>query len=147
MIRFLEFLIQKNNCVITGILFISDSLITNIFKMQIATLLAEMDAMVSKGQIVEAIDKFFASDSLTTDFDGTITKAKAETMAKLSGFVGAIQKVNGITLHHSIAGEDFSMSEFTFDFDMKDGSKILWHEIIRRKWKNGKVVNEQYFKN
>ena len=39
-----------------------------------------------------------------------------------------------------------SFAEFTFDFDMKDGSKILWHEIIRSVWENGLIVEEQYFK-
>ena len=115
--------------------------------MNVMHLANEMDAMVCKGQIVEAIEKFFSDDSKTLDFDGTPTNNKAQTVAKLTGFVGSIQAVNGITLHHALAGEDVSTSEFTFDFDMKDGSKILWHEIIRREWKDGKVINEQYFKN
>ncbi len=54
---------------------------------------------------------------------------------------------NEITLHYAVAGDDVSMSEYTFNFDMKDGSNILWHEIIRRVWKDGKVVDEQYFIN
>jgi len=37
------------------------------------------------------------------------------------------------------------MSEFHFNFEMKDGSEVDWHEIIRRNWKEGKVVEEQYF--
>ena len=114
--------------------------------MQITNQLSEMDAMVSKGQIVEAIEKFFHEEVQTQDFDGTITENKAQTVQKLSGFVGSIQNVNGITLHHSVAGDNVSMSEFTFDFDMKDGSHVLWHEIIRRIWKDGKVIGEQYFK-
>jgi len=30
---------------------------------------------------------------------------------------------------------------------MKDGSKILWHEILRRIWKDGKITEESYFLN
>ncbi|MEO1654365.1 MAG: hypothetical protein AAFU64_12540, partial [Bacteroidota bacterium] len=67
-------------------------------------------------------------------------------LAKLEGFVGSIAKVNGITHHYSLTDGNISASEFTFDFDMKDGSKIYWHEIIRRVWNDeGKVVEEQYF--
>jgi len=115
--------------------------------MEVAQLLSRMDAMVSKGQIVDAVDEFFSPDAETLDFDGTKTHTKAEMLEKMSGFVGAIENVNGITLHHSVANDKVSMSEYTFDFDMKDGSSILWHEIIRREWENGKVINEQYFKN
>ena len=102
--------------------------------------------MIKKGQIVEATEKFFASDVKTTDFDGTQTQNKAEMVAKMEGFAGAIAAVNGITLHNTALQGNVSFSEFTFDFDMKDGSKILWHEIIRSVWQHGQIVDEQYFK-
>lgn len=102
--------------------------------------------MVKKGLIVEAVEKFFAPNVKTIDFDGTVTNGKPEMLTKMQGFSGAIAKVNGISLHHASLNEDVSFSEFTFDFDMKDGSKILWHEILRTVWENGLVVEEQYFK-
>ena len=69
-----------------------------------------------------------------------------EMVEKMEGFAGAIAHVNEIKLHHSIVDGNVSASEFTFDFDMKDGSKILWHEIIRRIWNDeGKITNEEYF--
>ena len=65
---------------------------------------------------------------------------------KMEGFVAGIAKVNTIKHHHSIVDNNVSASEFTFDFDMKDGSKIFWHEIIRRVWNNqGRVIQEEYF--
>lgn len=102
--------------------------------------------MVKKGQIVDATEKYFASNAKTTDFDGTVTNGKAEMLNKMQGFAGAIVNVNGIKLHNASLNGNVSFSEFTFDFDMKDGSKILWHEIIRSVWENGKIVEEQYFK-
>ena len=101
--------------------------------------------MVKKGQIVEATEKFFAPNAKTIDFDGTVTNGKSEMLTKMQGFAGAIAKVNGITLHNASLNEDVSFAEFTFDFDMKDGSKVLWHEILRTIWQNGQIVEEQYF--
>ena len=115
--------------------------------MQVVDQLSAMDALVSKGQIVDAVDQFFADNAQTLDFDGTATQNKEEMLEKMRGFAGAIKEVNGITLHHSTVGPEVSMSEYTFDFNMADGSHVLWHEIIRRKWKDGKVIHEQYFKN
>jgi hypothetical protein len=103
--------------------------------------------MVKKGQIVEATEKYFAANAKTLDFDGTATEGKPAMIAKMQGFAGAIAKVNGITLHHTSLTGDVSFAEFTFDFDMADGSKILWHEILRSVWENGLIVEEQYFKN
>jgi hypothetical protein len=115
--------------------------------MQVATLLSELDGMVAKGQILEAIDKFFAPNVKTIEVGGAVTTTSAEKRTNLAGFLGGIQAVNGITLLHSAISDNVSYSEYKMDFDMKDGSKILWHEIIRREWKDGLVVHEQYFQN
>ena len=109
-------------------------------------ILSAKNEMVKKGQIVEATEKFFATNAKTIDFDGTVTNGKSEMLAKMQGFAGAIANVNDITLHHASVNGTVSFAEFTFDFDMKDGSKILWHEILRTVWQDGQIIEEQYFK-
>lgn len=107
--------------------------------------LLTIDEMVSKGQILEVIDQHFDDHIKTYDHDGTITSNKAETRSKLAGFLGNIKSINEISHHRSLSNQDVTMSEFTFDFDMKDGSKVHWHEIIHRTWQNGKIIEERYF--
>ena len=97
--------------------------------------------MIKKGQIVEVSEKYFASNVKTIDFDGTIVNGKEAELEKMRGFVGVIAKVNGITLHYTSLTCNISFAEITVDFDMKDGSKILWHEIIRSVWENGLIVD------
>ena len=101
--------------------------------------------MVTNGQIIDAAEKYFASNIKTIDFDGTASEGKQATMKNLNDFVGSIQKVNQIELLRSPSYENVSFSEYIFSFDMKDGSKIYWHEIIRSLWENGQIVEEQYF--
>ncbi len=105
-----------------------------------------MDAVVSTGAVVDAVKEFFAEDAKTADYGSAATGNKAQMVEKMETFTGCIAKVNGITLHHTIVDGNVSASEFTFDFDMKDESKVYWHEIIRRVWnEDGKVVQEEYF--
>ncbi|NQZ44707.1 MAG: hypothetical protein HRT65_10380 [Flavobacteriaceae bacterium] len=114
--------------------------------MDIKSLALEMDGIVAQGAIVDAVQRFFANDATTSDYNGVATTDKAQMVEKMKGFAEAIAQVNGITLHHTIVDGNVSASEFTFDFDMKDNSKIYWHEIIRRIWnENGEVVQEEYF--
>lgn len=114
--------------------------------MDIKNKVQQMDALVAQGAIVEAVNSFFADDASTSDYNGVTTSNKSKMVEKMEGFVGAIASVNRIEHHHSITEKNISASEFTFDFDMKDGSKILWHEVIRRVWnQEGKVVAEEYF--
>ncbi|WP_109300335.1 hypothetical protein [Aquimarina sp. AU474] len=114
--------------------------------MNIKEQVLSMDAIVSQGAIVDAVKQFFAENAVTSDYGSTSTNNKSEMVAKMETFAGSIAQVNGITHHHSIVDGDVSASEFTFDFNMKDGSKIYWHEIIRRIWNDeGKVIREEYF--
>ncbi len=117
---------------------------------QVETDLSEIIAakveMMKQGQVVEATEQFFAEDAETLDFDGTVTKGRDAMVTKMEGFTSGIQKVNGITHHNTAITDDgISFLEFTFDFDMADGSSVLWHEIIRSSWKDGKIVSEQFF--
>lgn len=106
----------------------------------------QMDTMVTQGAIVDAVKTFFAETANTSDYNNVTTAGRNQMVEKMEGFVGSIAKVNGITHHRTLVDNNVSASEFTFDFDMKDGSKILWHEVIQREWNSdGKVINEEYF--
>lgn len=102
--------------------------------------------MVTQGNIVNAVRDFFAEDATTSDYGKVNTSNKAQMLEKMEGFLNAIANVNGITFHQSVLQEQLSFSEFTFDFAMKDGSNIFWHEIIKRQWNDaGEIIREEYF--
>ncbi len=102
--------------------------------------------MVSQGDIVNAVKTHFADDAATSDYGNVKTGNKAAMVSKMEDFLNAIAKVNGITHHYTLVDGMVSASEFTFDFDMKDGSQVYWHEIIRRLWnEEGNVIQEEYF--
>ena len=109
-------------------------------------LFAEKNQMVLKGQIVEAVEKFFSDDVKTVDFTGKKANNKMESLEGQKMTVEAIKKVNEISLHHVAVGDNVTFAEFIFDFDLKDGSRLYWHEIILSEWKNGKIVYEEYYK-
>jgi len=114
--------------------------------MDIKTLATEMDSIVAQGAIVEAVEKFFADNANTSDYNQVTTTGKTQMVEKMKGFADAIAKVNGITHHRTIVDGNVTASEFTFDFLMKDDSAIYWHEIIRRIWNDeGQVIEEEYF--
>ena len=114
--------------------------------MDIRTLATEMDSMVAQGAIVDAVEKYFAEDVNTSDYNNVTTTGKPQMVEKMEGFLGAIAKINGIELHRTLVDGNVSASEFTFDFLMKDDSKVYWHEIIKRVWNDeGQVIHEEYF--
>ena len=112
----------------------------------LSELLAEKNEMIIKGQILEAIEKFFAADARTIDFTGRKANSKIEAIEGQRKTVELIEKVIEISVHRVGVGDDVTFAEFIFDLDLKDGSKIYWHEIIYSIWKNGKIVYEEYYK-
>ncbi len=115
--------------------------------MNIKSQVKEMDDMVSQGRIIDAVDKFFHTDIITKEVKGDVVKGKAEKRKMLEGFLSNIQSVNGIKVVRSAVEDNISMSEFIINLGMKDGSTVYWDEVIRREWKDGKVVDEKYFQN
>ena len=60
----------------------------------------QMDAIVAKGAIVDAVQQFFANNAVTSDYSGGKTSNKDEMLNKMEGFANSIANVNGITVHH-----------------------------------------------
>jgi hypothetical protein len=101
--------------------------------------------MVTSGLLIEAAEKYFAPAIRTIDFDGIVTTGKDETMQKMKSFFESIEKINEIILYRMASFNDVTFAEFTFNFKIKDGRNIFWHEIVRSLWKNGQITEEQYF--
>lgn len=105
-----------------------------------------MNEMVSNGQLIDAGEKYYAPTIKTIEFDGTVTEGKQAAMKKLNNFVDSIQKVKQIELRRSVSDDNASFTEYILDFEMKDGSNVYLHEIVRSLWEDGLIVEERYFK-
>lgn len=106
----------------------------------------DMNEMVSQGLLVDAAGKYYAPNIKTIEFDGRITEGRQAAMKKLTDFTGSIQKVKTISLLRSAFYDNVSFAEFVLDLEMKDGSNIYLHEIVRSIWENDLVTEERYFK-
>jgi predicted flap endonuclease-1-like 5' DNA nuclease len=113
--------------------------------MSIKTQIEKMDKLVQKGQFMQAVEEFFHNKAVAYSNEYDVTSDKEDKKLRLGFFLNGVQKVNDITLHNVAMGEDVTMSEYTFDFTMNDGSKMVWNEVIRRRWADDKVVSEKYY--
>ncbi len=105
----------------------------------------ELNAMIAKGEVVKAVDKFYADDCAEQEGNQPPrTGGKQGQMAYLTEFFKTVQAVNAIKLHSQTIGDGVTMSEWTFDLTTT-GGPILWNEVLRRRWENGKVVSERFY--
>jgi hypothetical protein len=104
----------------------------------------KLNAMISSGKILEALDQFFADDAVFQEGNGAARRGKRVNHDFLSGFFKTLKAFNGATLHSQAVNGDTSLSEWTFDMVGPNGP-ILWNEVLSRRWNNGKVVSERYY--
>ena len=113
--------------------------------MNVQERLDELDRMTVEGNIMEALEKFYHPDLCTQEGNEEPVRGKEAHHRKLIEFYADIANVNKVTLHNSLAGDNVSMSKFTFDITTLKGGKIIWNEILRREWRDGLVIHEKYY--
>lgn len=112
--------------------------------MNLKQLVEALDAQILSGDIVGAFDKFAADDCVTLSSARDMTNTKAQKLEILKWFFQNIATVNRIERLGVQVGDDVTESQFVFDFVNRQGQPLVYSEVIRRVWKNGKMVEEQY---
>ena len=108
-------------------------------------LIEDFDRMVLAGDILGAVDRYFADEVVTQEGNAAPVRGKATNRANLEAFLSSLRAFNGATLHSYGLSEDVTLSEYTFDLVAEDGSSLIWNEVIRRRWANGQVIDERYY--
>jgi len=104
-----------------------------------------LNALAQKGDMAAAVNQFYADDcSFQEGNQPARSGGKAAQLSYLANFFATVTKVNAIQLHGQAVGEGATISEWTIDLATTNGP-ILWNEVIRRQWRDGKVVSERYY--
>lgn len=112
--------------------------------MNISSLVEALDKQILEGNIIGAFADFAADDCVTYSQPNHKTISKAQKLEALNWFFSGVAKTVKIERQGvQVAGNE-SRSQFTFEFVGKAGEPIAYAEVIRRTWKNGKLVEEQY---
>jgi hypothetical protein len=60
-------------------------------------------------------------------------------------FFAPVQELPGATLGDVAVQGDVSFSKWIFDCALKDSPRVATPQVTRRKWRNGKVMNERFY--
>ena len=112
--------------------------------MTLQQLVEALDARIMSGDIVGAFDQFAADQCVTRSNAQDMTQNKAQKLEILNWFFQNISAVNRIERRGLLVSDTVTESEFVFDFVNRQGEPLVYDEVIRRTWKDGKVVEEQY---
>ncbi len=112
---------------------------------QLARLETDVNNLTMQGKIIDSIDKHYAENCTFTEGDGSSRQSKIEQRKYLTAFFDGLKSFDGASLHGQSVGDDVSMSEWTFNMTDGNGEKIVWNEVLVRRWNDGKIVAEKYY--
>lgn len=115
--------------------------------MKLQQQLEALDARVIAGDILGAFDEFFADNCITHSNPQDMTRSKGQKAEALRWFFSNIASINNIERLATVVDGTETRSQFVFDFTNHQGQPMVFREVIRRVWKDGKVVEEQYLVN
>ena len=104
----------------------------------------QLNEMTSAGQILEALERFYAKDCTFQEGNKQPMVGRQAHHDHLTEFFATLKEFKGATLHSQGVGENATLTEWTFDMVGPDGP-MVWNEILRRQWRDGKVVSERYY--
>ena len=109
------------------------------------TLKTELNRLIAKGEMVAAVEQFYAGDCVYQEGNQTPRIGGKDGQKEyLSGFFKTVKAVNALTLYSQSIGDGVTISEWTLDVTTDNGP-ILWNEVLRRRWRTGKVVSERFY--
>jgi large subunit ribosomal protein L27 len=113
--------------------------------MNLKQLVEALDAQVVKGDIISAFEQFAADHCVTLSSPEDKTTNKAQKVEALRWFFTNVAKVNHIERPaFAVVNDNVTDSQFTFHFTDNWGNPMVYNEVIRRTWDNGKIVEEVY---
>jgi hypothetical protein len=105
----------------------------------------ELNDLILAGKGMEAFEKFYADDvSMQENLEAPCV-GKDANRTREQQFAGMIEQFHDTVLRAYAIGDGVTFSEWTYEFTMKNGARMLLNEVARRQWANGKVVHERFY--
>ena len=113
--------------------------------MKLQQLVDAMDAQIVTGDIFGAFESFAADHCVTLSNEADKTYSKSQKTEALRWFLSHVAATNRIERFAvQLVNDQVTDSQFVFDFTDHYGRPMIYNEVIRRTWDNGKVVEELY---
>ena len=111
----------------------------------VATLDRELNQAVLAGDILNAFEKFYATDVVMQENDAQPFVGKDVNRKREQDFVNSVEQFHGAKLLGEAVNGDRSYSEWEYDVTFKGGTRTKLAQVAARLWRSGQVVQERFY--
>jgi len=108
---------------------------------------AELNAMIQKGEIMAAFEKYYVDDIVMQENTEPPCTGKSANRAREQAFVDSIGQVHAIKLVNNAVNGETAFSEWLFDVTFRGGQRVQLAQVAVRRWKDGRVAHERFYYN
>lgn len=105
----------------------------------------EMNAMILKGQLLEAFEKFYHEECVMVEKNQVLAEGKDANREREKEFLGNVTEFRGAEVKNVAVGEDVTMVEWHFDYDHKEWGTMQYDQVAVQQWKEGLIIHERFY--
>ncbi len=113
--------------------------------MNLQDLVEDLNSMILKGQIMEAIEKYYHEDVIMQENEQTPTVGKAANREREKDWFSNVIEFRGAEVKAVAVGDNVTMVEWFFDYTHKEWGKKTYHQVAVQRWNDGKIIHERFY--
>lgn len=117
-------------------------------KVSLRERITELNSMIQGGQVLEAFEKFYASDVVIQENENTPTAGKDNCRINEEVFVNGITEFRKANIKNVLVSDNNTVVEWEFDFTHKDWGVRNYTQLSVQRWNGeGQIINEKFYYN
>lgn len=102
--------------------------------------------LLAQGQFIQAMDTYLDDNVTLWEANNAPKKGKAHCIQLEEDLLATVTAFHGYELKSgpAVIG-DTSFYEAVMSFDTSDGTSHRFEQVVRTKWKDGKIIDERYY--
>ncbi len=104
-----------------------------------------LNALILEGRLLDAFERHYAEHVIMQEPGAPATEGKASNRQRQEGFLNEVARIDEVTLLSTAVGDDVTLSEWRYAFDLRTGTRLVMEQVAVRRWLDGFVVHERFY--
>lgn len=113
----------------------------------IETKIKELNELVLAGKMMEAFEKFYHDEVHMQENANQPVIGKDANRKRELEFLNNIEEFRKASVHGVATGDNLSFVVWSYDYTHKEWGIKNYTQVSVQKWKDGKIIHEQFFYN
>jgi hypothetical protein len=109
--------------------------------------ITELNELVLGGKLLDAFDKFYHDDVAMQENSNAPVVGKDANRRREIEFLNSVEEFRNASVHAVATAENASFVVWSYDYTHKEWGVRKYTQLSVQKWKDGKIIHEQFFYN